>query len=71
MRNPKDKYSLIMSSKDEQLNFLGTILKSKDNFEKEGIEDDNRVLEKDEDMKALMDEPASKMRGFTGADDFF
>lgn len=73
MRNPKDKYALTMSSKEDQLNFLTTILKSKDNFDKEGIENE-RELERDEDVKALRaaEGPGglSKMWALTGGDEF-
>lgn len=75
-RNPKEKQSLIMSSKKDQNNLLETIFKSKDSLDKDGIEVDERELEKDEDMKELMKmkgpSGSHKMRSFTGgADDYF
>ena len=42
-----------MSGKEEQNNLLETIFKSKDSLEKDGIEQDVKELERDEDMKAL------------------
>ena len=50
MHNPKEKYSLIMSGKEEQNNLLETIFKSKENLE----DVDEKEFEQDEDMKALI-----------------
>ena len=52
--NYKEKSSLIMSDKEKQNELLETIFRQRERLDREGIEGDERQLERDEDMRALI-----------------
>lgn len=54
VKNQAERYGLILSQKEKQIDFMGKILRNKDSRDM-GYEDEKN-LEKDEDKKALDDE---------------